>query len=169
MLSLTPYSIPVAFINELFGENGESFALACIARKLLQCDQYSVFRFRHELVRLAILENQPAHQQKNAHKRILGCLEQKSLTLNLAWLVHHAEGALDSESVLKYAPSAAANASTLGAHKEAASFYGKALNFVEYTDTELAANPHENWAYEIGFTTHMKQSVIDARRHAIGL
>ena len=64
VLSLVPYSIPVALINELFGENGESFTLACVARKLLQCDQYSVFRFRHELVRRAILENQPAHQQK---------------------------------------------------------------------------------------------------------
>ncbi|MFT6991180.1 MAG: DNA-binding CsgD family transcriptional regulator/tetratricopeptide (TPR) repeat protein [Paraglaciecola sp.] len=169
VLSLVPYSIPVALITALFGENGESFAMACVARKLLQCDQYSVFRFRHELVRRAILENQPAHQQKNAHKQILECLEGISLEHNLAWLVHHAEGALDSERVLKYAPTAAAKAAALGAHKEAASFYAKALNFVEYADTELAANLHENWAYEVGLTTHMKQSVIDARRHAISL
>lgn len=169
VLSLIPYSIPVVLITALFGENGESFAMACVARKLLQCDQYRVFRFRHELVRRAILENQPAHHQKNAHKRILECLDQISITPNLAWLVHHAEGALDSESVLKYAPCAAANAAALGAHKEAASFYAKALNFVEYADTQLAASLHENWAYEVGLTTHMKQSVIDARRHAISL
>ncbi|WP_339718926.1 AAA family ATPase [uncultured Paraglaciecola sp.] len=169
VLSLIPYSIPVALITALFGENGESFAMASVARKLLQCDPHRIFRFKHELVRRTILENQPAHHQKNAHKRILECLNQISLPVNLAWLVHHAEGALDSENVLKYAPTAAANAAALGAHKEAASFYGKALNFVEYADTELAASLHENWAYEVGLTTHMKQSVIDARRHAISL
>jgi ATP/maltotriose-dependent transcriptional regulator MalT len=169
VLSLVPFSIPVALINALFSENGESFAMACVARKLLQCDQNSVFRFRHELVRLAILESQPAHQQKQAHQSILDCLEQILVIANLAWLVHHAEGALNADSVLKYAPKAAANAAALGAHKEAASFYAKALKFVEYADTELAANLNESWAYEVGLTTHMNQSVIDARRHAINL
>ncbi len=33
----------------------------------------------------------------------------------------------------------------------------------------MAASLYENWAYEVGLTTHMKQSVIDARKHAITL
>ncbi|MDU0356277.1 AAA family ATPase [Paraglaciecola aquimarina] len=169
LLSLIPYSIPVTLIHALFGENGDSFAMACVARKLLQCDPNQVFRFRHELVRLAILDNQPAHQQKSGHKRILQCLEQTLLSTDSAWLVHHGVGALDEKCVLKYAPIAAANAAALGAHKEAASFYSKALSFVEYADTELAASLHQDWAYEVGLTTHMDQSVIDARRHAISL
>jgi DNA-binding NarL/FixJ family response regulator len=169
VLSLIPYGIPVILIRALFDDNGESFAMACVARKLLQNDHNNVFKFRHELVRLAILECQSSHQQKNAHKRILVCLEELSLISNIAWLVHHAEGALDAASVLKYAREAAANAAALGAHKEAASFYSKALSFVEYADTTLAASLHENWAYEVGLTTHMNQSVIDARRHAISL
>ena len=169
VLSLIPYSIPVSLVRALFEDNGESFAMACVARKLLQSDHHNIFRFRHELVRLAILESQPVYQQKNAHKRILKCLEELSLTSNLAWLVHHAEGALDAFSVLRYAPAAAANAAALGAHKEAASFYSKALSFVEYADTTLAASLHESWAYEVSLTTHMDQSVIDARRHAISL
>ncbi|MBU3004704.1 helix-turn-helix transcriptional regulator [Paraglaciecola arctica] len=169
VLSHIPFSIPVTLIHRLFNEVGESFAMACVARKLLQCDQHRVFKFRHELVRRTILEEQPAHQQKVAHKRILECLEQLSPDINVAWLVHHSEGALDPEKVLKYAPSAAENAASLGAHKEAASFYAKALSYVEYADTELAASLHESWAYEVGLTTHMKQSVIDARRHAISL
>jgi predicted ATPase/DNA-binding CsgD family transcriptional regulator len=169
VLSLIPYSIPNSLIKELFDENGESFAMACVARKLLLCDHNSIFRFKHELVRLAILENQPAPQIKFTHNRILECLETLPIPNNLAWLVHHAQGALDADRVLKYAPIAALKAAELGAHKEAASFYSKALNFIEYADPELAASLHESWAYEVGLTTHMQQSVIDARRHAISL
>ncbi|MDO6709748.1 AAA family ATPase [Aliiglaciecola sp. 2_MG-2023] len=169
VLSLIPYSIPAVLIGKLFDENGESFAMACVARKLLVCDQQSIFRFKHELVRLAILENQSPPQIKLTHKRIIECLETLSLGTNLAWLVHHAEGALDAERVLKYAPNAATKAAELGAHKEAASFYSKALSFVEYAEPELAASLHENWAYEVSLTTHMQQTVIDARRHAISL
>lgn len=168
-LSLIPYSIPVTLIEDLFGEQGETFAMACVARKLLQCDMLGEFRFRHELARLAALSCLSANQQKRIHKTILDSLEKLGMTTNLAWLTHHAQGALDAASVLKYAPLAATGAANLGAHKEAASYYEKALKFVEYADTELAASLHENWAYEVSLTTHMDVSVIEARRAAITL
>jgi DNA-binding CsgD family transcriptional regulator/tetratricopeptide (TPR) repeat protein len=172
-LSLIPYSIPVQLIEHLFNNGkdvqGETLAMACVARKLLQCDTLGDFRFRHELARLAALSFLSIHQQKRLHKQILNSLEQLDLTTNLAWLTHHAQGALEPESVLKYAPLAAENAANLGAHKEAASYYEKALKFVEYADTELAASLHESWAYEVTLTSHMQASVIEARRAAITL
>jgi DNA-binding CsgD family transcriptional regulator/tetratricopeptide (TPR) repeat protein/energy-coupling factor transporter ATP-binding protein EcfA2 len=168
-LSLIPYSIPASLIKDLFGEQGETYAMACVARKLLQCDMLGEFRFRHELARLAALSCLSANQQKKIHKTILESLEKLSITANLAWLTHHAQGALDAPSVLKYAPLAATGAANLGAHKEAALYYQKALKFVEYADTELAASLHENWAYEVSLTTHMDASVIEARRAAITL
>lgn len=168
-LSLIPYSIPVVLIEHLFGEQGETYAMACVARKLLQCDANGEFRFRHELARLATLASLLVIQQKRIHCNILASLEELGLTHNLAWLAHHAQGGLDAASVLKYAPQAATEAANLGAHKEAASYYEDALKFVEYADAELAATLHENWAYEVGLTTHMKPSVIDARRTAITL
>lgn len=168
-LSLIPYSIPVVLIEHLFGEQGETYAMACVARKLLQCDAKGEFRFRHELARLATLASLLVIKQKRLHCNILASLEELGLTHNLAWLAHHAQGGLDATSVLKYAPLAANEAANLGAHKEAASYYEAALKFVEYADAELAATLHENWAYEVGLTTHMKPSVIDARRTAITL
>lgn len=168
-LCLIPRSIPVSLIRCLFGENGETCAMACVARRLLHCDQHTVFKFRHELVRLAILGSQAAYSSKVIHTRILACLESLKLTKDLAWLTHHAEGALDVERVLKYAPHAARQAATQGAHKEAASFYGIALKYVEYAPADMAASIYECWAYEVSLTTHMDTSVIDARRHAISL
>jgi len=172
-LSLIPYSIPVRLIDQLFKHStktqGETLAMACVARKLLQCDMLGEFRFRHELVRLAALSCLSVHQQKRMHTQILTSLETLNINANLAWLTHHAQGALDATSVLKYAPLAAANAANLGAHKEAASYFEKALKFVEYADTELAASLHENWAYEVSLTSHMQAPVIEARRAAITL
>ncbi|MFT5276686.1 MAG: ATP/maltotriose-dependent transcriptional regulator MalT [Glaciecola sp.] len=153
----------------MFGEQGETFAMACTARKLLQFDAQGEFRFRHELARLATLACLSMSEQKQLHTDILTSLEELGLTVNLAWLAHHSEGALNATKVLKYAPLAATNAANLGAHKEAASYYEKALKFVEYADTELAASLHENWAYEVSITTHMNASVIEARRSAITL
>jgi len=168
-LSLIPYSIPVALIEHLFAEQGETYAMACVARKLLQCDAKGEFRFRHELARLATLASLSEIQKKRLHRSILASLGEVGLTNNLAWLAHHAQGGLDADSVLKYAPLAATEAANLGAHKEAASYYENALKFVEYADTELAATLYENWAYEVGLTAHLKPSVIDARRTAITL
>lgn len=168
-LSLIPYGIPVKLIEHLFGEQGETCAMACVARKLLQFDVQGEFRFRHELARLAVLDCLSMNQQKRKHLEILEGLEKLKITTNLAWLAHHSEGGLDAANVLKYSPLAATQAANLGAHKEAASYYEKALKFVEYADTELAATLHENWAYEVSITTHMNASVIEARRVAITL
>lgn len=168
-LSLIPYAIPTKLVSHLFGDQGDTLAMACVARKLLVCDAKGEFRFRHELARLATMESVSAIQQRNLHVKILQALKDLGLSNNLAWLVHHAEGALDAEQVLEYAPTAARAAAALGAHKEAASYLGKALSFVENAEAELAAQLYESWAYEVGLTTHMDSSVIEARRHAITL
>ena len=46
-----------------------------------------------------------------------------------ARLAYHAQATGDAEAVLKFAPAAAAQASKLGAHREAAIHYGEALRF----------------------------------------
>jgi len=168
-LSLIPYGIPVTLVEHLFGDHGERYAIDCVARKLLQFDAQGELRFRHELARLAVLSCLSLNQQKRKHLEILRGLEELKLTANLAWLAHHSEGGLDAANVLKYSPLAATRAANLGAHKEAASYYEKALKFVEYADAELAATLHESWAYEVSITTHINASVIEARRLAITL
>ena len=169
VLSLIPYGIPDCLLTYLFGERGESLAMACVARKLLQFDARNEFRFRHELARLATLACLSLAEQKHWHLTILAGLEACKLTSNLAWLTHHAVGGHNAAKVLEYAPVAAQMAANLGAHKEAALNYQKALSYVEYADTELAASLYENWAYEVSLTSQMDTAVIEARRCAITL
>ena len=167
-ISLIPGAVSQQLVETLCGQQGETCAMACVARNLLQIDANGAFRFRHELARLGTLARVPANQQKRLHGDILRALEAHSVE-DLGSLVHHAAGALDATSVLKYAPQAAANAAALGAHREAVSYLAAALRFVDEADTELAAQLYEDWAYEQGLALPITDEVIEARRHAITL
>jgi DNA-binding CsgD family transcriptional regulator/tetratricopeptide (TPR) repeat protein len=62
---------------------------------------------------------------------VLAALVDSSDSTDLARLAHHAETAGDSAAVLRYAFAAAAQASPLGAHREAAAQYERALRFAD--------------------------------------
>ncbi len=168
-ISVIPRAISQTLIEKLIGPTGETFALACVARKLLVRNGNGDFRFRHELARLGTLSRVAVNQQKKIHARVLSALEEVQPDAELGALVHHAAGAFDAKRVLKYAPSAAKNAAALGAHREAASYLGAALRFVEDASTELAAQLYEDWAYEAGLALRIDDEVIEARKHAITL
>jgi len=168
-LSVIPRAVSLSLIEKLVGPTGETFALACMARKLLVRNGNTEFRFRHELARLGTLSRVTVNEQKKIHSRVLRALEEIQPNVELGALVHHAAGAFDAQRVLKYAPTAAKNAASLGAHREAASYLAAALKFVEYADTQLAAQLYEDWAYEAGLALRIDHEVIEARKHAITL
>jgi len=168
-ISLIPNSVSAQMIDLIFGSLGETCAMACVARKLLVADVNGNFKFRHELARLGTLAGVSVNRQTSLHSKIVVALEASQNKDQLAQLIHHSAGALDAERVLKYAPLAAQNAAKLGAHREAASYLGTALRFVEEAETELAAQLYEDWAYETALTLQIDDDVIEARRHAITL
>ena len=62
------------------------------------------------------------------HRRALAALANPSDgALDLARLSYHAEAAGDADAVLRLAPAAASSAASLGAHREAAAQYARAL------------------------------------------
>ncbi|BEP14909.1 AAA family ATPase [Acidothermaceae bacterium B102] len=86
--------------------------------------------FRHELARLAVEEAIPPHRRVALHRLALAALGHPPAgPPDLARLAHHAEAARDTAAVLEYAPAAAARAEALGAHREAAAQYARALLF----------------------------------------
>jgi DNA-binding CsgD family transcriptional regulator/tetratricopeptide (TPR) repeat protein len=86
--------------------------------------------FRHELARIAVEETLNPAKRVALHRRILaGLAEPPSGTLDLARLAHHAEGAGDADAVLRFAPAAAAQAEAVGAYREAAGQYARALRY----------------------------------------
>ena len=88
------------------------------------------FAFRHELARLAIEEGLTPNRRLELHRRALGALADPPQDYpDVERLAHHAEGARDGAAVLRYAPKAASRAAEVGAHREAAAQYERALRF----------------------------------------
>ncbi len=87
--------------------------------------------FRHELARLAIEEAVPLNRKTELHATVLRALADRPASADLTRLAHHAEGAGDAVAVLRLAPAAAGRAAAMGAHREAAAQYARALRFGE--------------------------------------
>jgi DNA-binding CsgD family transcriptional regulator len=86
--------------------------------------------FRHELARLAIEDSLTPVSRVVHHRRALHVLAApRAAPTDLARLAHHAEAAADTAAVLHYAPAAGAQAAAMGAHREAAAQYARAVRF----------------------------------------
>ena len=100
--------------------------------------------FRHELARVAVEETLAPDQRVALHRRALAALEG----IDPARGAYHAEGAADTEAVLRFAPVAAERAAAAGAHHEAAAQYARALRFAGGLPAAERADLHERRAHE---------------------
>jgi DNA-binding CsgD family transcriptional regulator/tetratricopeptide (TPR) repeat protein len=101
----------------------------CVASGVLRPEGRGVC-FRHELARLTVEESLNPHRRASLNDAVLGALRQPAdARPDLAQLAHHAEAAGDGAAVLQFAPAAAERASAVGAHREAAAQYARALRF----------------------------------------
>jgi DNA-binding CsgD family transcriptional regulator/tetratricopeptide (TPR) repeat protein len=96
-----------------------------LARGVLVSDGPTL-RFRHELTRIGIAGEVPAHHATEVHAAVLAALRARG-EQDHARLAYHAEGAGDTAAVLELAPRAARDAARLGSHREAAAQYERAL------------------------------------------
>ncbi|HJR93869.1 MAG TPA: AAA family ATPase [Gaiellaceae bacterium] len=88
--------------------------------------------FRHELARTTIEETIGPARRVELHRRLLAALaEPASGAPDLARLAHHAEGARDADAALRFAFQAAESAASVGAYREAAAQYARALRFAD--------------------------------------
>jgi DNA-binding CsgD family transcriptional regulator/tetratricopeptide (TPR) repeat protein len=124
-------------------------------------------KFRHEIARLAVQDAVPAHRRGLIHVRILDALRASGGDDD-ARLAFHAEGAGDGAAVLRYAPAAAQRAAVLGAHREAAAQYERALRFSGEADAATAARLYDAFGYEASLLDRMEDAVA-ARERALGL
>jgi DNA-binding CsgD family transcriptional regulator/tetratricopeptide (TPR) repeat protein len=146
----------------LMADSGTS-AEECVATGILVPDE-SGLRFRHELVRMAIGTGIPPHRKAELHARVLAELEGS----DPAVLAYHADGAGDEDAVLRYAPEAARRSSALGAHREAAALYERALRVAHGCDTPTLAALHEGLAGEYSLLDRWEEAEA-ALRTALAL
>lgn len=131
------HSLEVAAV---LGTRTESWLLAALAREALRGIDNAVaaglvtvadgeVAFRHELTRLAVLDELPAIRAVALHRSALKALQRGGVT-DAARLAHHADAAGDGRAVLRYAVPAAHEALAGGAFRAAIAQIHRALRFV---------------------------------------
>jgi DNA-binding CsgD family transcriptional regulator/tetratricopeptide (TPR) repeat protein len=118
----------------------------CLATGVLVPDGLGL-RFRHELVRMAVAAAVAPHRKAELHARLLADLEERG-DFDPAVLAHHAEGAGDHKAALRHAPAAARRSAALGAHREAAAQFERALRCADDADRQTLAPLYEGVAAE---------------------
>ena len=105
---------------------------ACLASGHAARPSATPSRFRHEIARVAVEDALPPHRAARAAPPRAGRAGRRAgRRPDLARLAHHAEAAGDAEAVLRYAPAAGERAAALGAHREAAAQFARALRFAD--------------------------------------
>ncbi|MGN6577058.1 MAG: ATP-binding protein, partial [Nocardioides sp.] len=117
----------------------------------------SGLRFRHELTRMAIAREIPAHRAAAIHGAALTALVERGG--DDARLAYHAEGAADSQAVQWFAPRAAERSAALGAHREAAAQLERALRFTDGLSTKEVAKLWTDLGVECGLVDRWEDAV----------
>ena len=134
-----------ALLTSVLAGSGSS-ADDCLATGIVVAERHD-FRFRHELARMAVEAGVAPHRKRNLHARVLAALGERAVA-DPAVLAHHADGAGDAGAVLWHAPVAARRSSALGAHREAAAQFERALRFSGDSGKATLAFLHEGLAGE---------------------
>jgi DNA-binding CsgD family transcriptional regulator/tetratricopeptide (TPR) repeat protein len=122
--------------------------------------------FRHELARLALEHEVPPRRRAALHRQVLERLVARGS--DSARLAHHAEAAGDAGAVLRHAPVAAERAARLGAHREAAAQFARALRWAGDLPLTRQAALLERRSYEC-YLTDQIDDAIEAREQALAL
>jgi DNA-binding CsgD family transcriptional regulator/tetratricopeptide (TPR) repeat protein len=115
--------------------------------------------FRHELARLVIEESTVPTRSLELHA---GALLASHDSHDYARLAHHAEAAKDAAAVLRFAPEAARRAAAVGAHRESAAQYSRALRFAETLPASQRAELLHARAYRCMLTDQIDEAVAAA-------
>jgi predicted ATPase/DNA-binding CsgD family transcriptional regulator len=171
LISVIPGGVEPWLLDALGQTRTASTLDICLGRKILVEDASGAILFRHELARQTVSERLSHSRLRTLHARVADALDTCALQgrqVDVTRQVHHAAEAGDTVRLLDLAPLAAWKAARLGAHKQAADLYARALKFVSHLPPAPAAQLYEDWAYEAGLY-HIDDAVIEARRHAIEL
>jgi DNA-binding CsgD family transcriptional regulator/tetratricopeptide (TPR) repeat protein len=123
--------------------------------------------FRHELARMTIEESLSPHRRIALHRSALQALTTPPAgAADPTRLAYHAEAAGDTDAVLRFAPAAAEYAASIGAHREAAAQYARAVRFGTGLPAHARAALLEGRSHECYLTDQMDASV-DALEQAI--
>ena len=129
--------------------------------------QNGLLSFRHELARLTVEDALPLPRRIELHRAALAELEARPAEeRDLARLAHHADAAGDAAGVLRFAPRAAEQASAVGAHREAAGQYRRALRYADALAPAQRASLLQRYSGECYLTDQADEAIAALRSAA---
>jgi DNA-binding CsgD family transcriptional regulator/tetratricopeptide (TPR) repeat protein len=164
-VAIVPLHAELWLVEALAGDAVESLD-ECLSSGMLVPGNGRI-AYRHELARLAVEESLPPNRKVALHRLALAALAAPpGGVADPARLAHHAEAAWDSTAVQRYAVAAAERAASLGAHREAAAQYARALRFAAGLDERAVAGLLERRSYECYLTGRVDDALV-ARKDAL--
>ena len=165
-VAVVPGSIEIELLEVLAQEDMAHLA-ECLASGMLTPTGAGV-GFRHELARLAIERALSPDRRITLNEAALEAVAARPPEeQDLSALAHFADAAGNGEAVMRFAPAAAERAAEMGAHREAAEQYARALSYHASSDAARLALL-EGLAQELNATGRYTDA-ITARREAVAL
>ncbi|HEU5167065.1 MAG TPA: AAA family ATPase [Chitinophagaceae bacterium] len=117
--------------------------------------------FKHELYRRTIEGSLSPFKRITLNKKILDLfLDSFEQEGEIERIVHYAKNANENKVVVKYAPIAARQAASMGAHIEASKLFLTAIEYSDGNDAEQMVEFYESYAYECYLTNQVKDAII---------
>ena len=161
ILSVLPTGFEIRYLEKM--EPSYSAAIeSCLDSKILISKKELIF-FKHELYRRTIEASLSPLVRAALNKRILDLfLENFEQNQETERIIHHAKNANEYELVVKYAPLAARQAASVGAHIEASKLYYSAIEYYQGNDIDKLIQFYESYAYECYLTNQIREAIIYA-------
>ena len=118
----------------------------CLSMGMVR-DEDGSLAYRHELVRRAIEDSISRPRLQRLHEQVLGVLAARP-NIPAARLAYHADGARNAEQVMRFAPVAAAQAASVGAHRQAASHFEAMVPYADNLAPADRGRLFEQLSYE---------------------
>jgi len=133
---------------------------SCLENKILVIKNNKIF-FKHELYRRTIESSLSPFKRIALNKSVLDfflrSFEEKG---EIEKIVHYAKNAGENKLVVKFAPLAAKQAASVGAHIEASKLFYTAIEYFEENDTDQLVRLYEDYAYECYLTNQLQDAII---------
>ncbi|HVO46250.1 MAG TPA: AAA family ATPase [Steroidobacteraceae bacterium] len=163
LVSVVPGKTELSLVRQALQADDAAIA-GCVEVGMVLHDD-DTLGFRHELVRRAVEESLLPTLRQSLHAQALRLLAAQS-DIPAARLVHHADGARDADAVLRLAPVAAAQAGSVGSHREAAAHFEAALRYGARLSGDERAQLQQHLSYEYYLTGQTEQALA-ARLEAL--
>lgn len=164
--AVVPGSTEVWLLETIAGEDFAHLA-ECLSTGMLVATEMGI-GFRHELARMAIEHTLPSERRAALNEGALRALAtQPEGAVDPARLTHHADAAGDAGEVVRFAPLAASEAARVGAHREAAEHYVRALSYRPAPD-RVRLELLESYATELDLIERWSDAE-EARKEAAAL